>query len=152
MNPGTSYYYLKAVGNCNSTVCAVKAVIIRDSSVRPTETPTATICLGSSKTFGINGGTPGGSLGYRAQWKWYSGSCGGTLVATGSTLTVTPTATGTYTYYRRAEGLCNTTTCAVYTLTVTDSSKTPTSISGPTAVCERSASLVFKPVGGPGHA
>ncbi len=148
MNPGISYYYLKAVGACNSTVCAVKAVVIRDSSVRPTEAPSATICLGTSKTFGINGGNPGGSLGHGAQWKWYSGSCGGTLVGTGPTLTVSPSTPGTYLYYRRAEGTCNTTTCAAYTLTVTDSSKTPLSISGPTSVCERSAPLVFKPVGG----
>jgi hypothetical protein len=148
MNPGISYYHVKAIGTCNTTSCTIKAVVIRDSSVRPTETQSATICLGSTKVFGINGGTPGGSLGFRAQWKWYSGSCGGTLVGTGSTLSVSPSATGTYTYYRRAEGHCNTTTCAVYTLTVTDSSITPTSISGPTAVCERSAPLKFTPVGG----
>jgi hypothetical protein len=148
MNAGTSYYYLKAEGFCNNTVCAVKAVVIRDSSVRPTETQSATICLGTTKVFGINGGTPGGSLGHGAQWKWYSGSCGGTLVGTGSTLSVSPTSTGTYTYYRRAEGTCNTTTCATYTLTVADSSKTPTSISGPTSVCQRNAAIVFKPIGG----
>lgn len=148
MDPGTSTYYLKAIGFCNSTICAVKSVVIRDSSVRPTEAPTATICLGSSMTFGINGGNPGGSLGHGAQWKWYSGSCGGTLVGTGSTLTVSPSAVGTYYYYRRAEGTCNTTTCATYTLTVTDSSKTPLSISGPSAVCQRNTPMVFKPVGG----
>jgi len=46
------------------------------------------------------------------------------------------------------EGTCNTTVCAVYKFRVQDTSKPATSISGPTAVCERSASLIYKPVGG----
>ncbi|MFN5217561.1 MAG: hypothetical protein ACK5CL_02230, partial [Sphingomonadales bacterium] len=144
MDPGTSYYYLQASGSCNTTTCAVKAVVIRDSSLAPASPPSSTICLGTSKSLTVSGG----KLGHGAQWKWYSGSCGGTLLGSGSTLTVSPAATGTYTYYARAEGTCNITTCGTYTLVVVDSSITPTSISGPNAVCERSATLVYKPVGG----
>jgi len=49
----------------------------------------------------------GGSLGLGANWRWYTGSPGGTLVGSGDTLTVTPAVATTY--YVRAEGLCNTT-------------------------------------------
>ncbi|GAB2828723.1 T9SS type A sorting domain-containing protein [Ferruginibacter profundus] len=62
------------------------------------------ICPGISVNLGITGGT----LGTGASWKWYTGSPGGTLVGTGSTLSVTPLVTTTY--YVRAEGSCNTTT------------------------------------------
>jgi hypothetical protein len=58
----------------------------------------------------------GGSLGTGATWKWYSGSCGGTLVGTGATLSLTVSATTTY--FVRAEGTCNTTTCSSVTVTV----------------------------------
>ena len=59
----------------------------------------------------------GGSLGTNANWYWYTGSCGGTLVGTGPLLSnVSPTTTTTY--YVRAEGLCDTTSCTPFTLTV----------------------------------
>jgi hypothetical protein len=59
----------------------------------------------------------GGALGTGASWKWYSGSCGGTLIGTGATITAVPV-NGTATFYVRAEGTCNTTTCASVTVTV----------------------------------
>ena len=62
------------------------------------------ICPGISVTLTQNGG----SLGTGASWKWYTGSPGGTLVGSGTTLVVTPAITTTY--YVRAEGDCNTTT------------------------------------------
>jgi large repetitive protein len=57
-------------------------------------------------------GTPG------AQWVWYSGSCGGTPVGTGPTITVSVSATTTY--YVRAEGTgpCAMSNCASGTVTV----------------------------------
>jgi hypothetical protein len=58
----------------------------------------------------------GGSLGTSASWKWYSASCGGTLVGTGASIFVSPTSTTTY--YVRAVGTCNTTTCASVTVKV----------------------------------
>ncbi len=62
------------------------------------------ICPGISVTLTQTGG----ALGTGASWKWYTGSPGGTLAGTGSTLNVTPAVTTTY--YVRAEGDCNTTT------------------------------------------
>ncbi|MFZ4582486.1 MAG: beta strand repeat-containing protein, partial [Paludibacter sp.] len=70
------------------------------------------ICNGSSSTLTLSGG----SLGTAATWKWYSGSCGGTLVGTGASISVSPTTTTTY--YVRAEGTCNTTACVSFTVTV----------------------------------
>ncbi|WP_460560821.1 PKD-like domain-containing protein [Ferruginibacter profundus] len=118
----------------NTTSTAVTATI--------TVTPTAAGCAGTPKTFTItvNGqsvaptgatasnialcgaGTAdltvqGGALGTGASWKWYSGSCGGTLIGTGATITGVPV-NGTATFYVRAEGTCNTTTCASVTVTV----------------------------------
>jgi len=71
-------------------------------------------------------------LGTGASWEWYYGSCGGTYVGTGNSITVSPVATTTY--YVRAEGTCNTTTCASITVTVNP----PTvggSVSGNATVC-----------------
>ncbi len=118
----------------NTTSTAVTATI--------TVTPTAGTCAGTPRTFTItvNGisvaptgatattgaicgpGTTdltvvGGALGTGASWKWYSGSCGGTLVGTGATITGVPV-NGTATFWVRAEGTCNTTTCASVTVTV----------------------------------
>ncbi|MEZ5029064.1 MAG: hypothetical protein R2765_09795 [Ferruginibacter sp.] len=54
------------------------------------------------------------AYGTNASWRWYSGSCAGTLVGTGSTINVTPSVTTTY--YVRAEGDCNTTACQAVTV------------------------------------
>ena len=51
----------------------------------------------------------GGSLGTGASWKWYSSSCGGTYIGSGSSISVTPSSATTY--YVRAEGACNITDC-----------------------------------------
>jgi gliding motility-associated-like protein len=68
----------------------------------------------------------GGSLGTGATWKWYSGSCGGTLQGTGASITVTPTTTTTY-FIRAEGGGCGTSTCAQVTVTVNTPSTDPTS-------------------------
>ena len=82
-------------------------------SIAPTSVSgTSPICQNSSSQLTVNGG----SLGTGAEWKWYSGSCGGVLVDSGSTITVNPVVTTTY--YVRAEGSCNITDCASYTVVV----------------------------------
>ena len=70
------------------------------------------ICPGISVNLGITGG----SLGTGATWQWYSGSCGGTLVGSGASISVTPAATTTY--YVRGEGTCNNTSCQQITITI----------------------------------
>ena len=58
----------------------------------------------------------GGSLGTNATWKWYTGGCATTLVGTGASLVVNPSVTTTY--YVRAEGDCNITTCVAVTINI----------------------------------
>jgi hypothetical protein len=58
----------------------------------------------------------GGTLGTNAQWKWYSGSVGGTLEGTGAGINVSPSMTTTY--YIVAEGDCNATAAQAVTVTV----------------------------------
>ncbi|MFC2111442.1 T9SS type A sorting domain-containing protein, partial [Bacteroidota bacterium] len=58
-----------------------------------------------------------GSLNGATNWQWYSGSCGGTNVGSGTSIVVTPTSTTTY--YARGEGGSVTPgTCANITITV----------------------------------
>ena len=71
------------------------------SPTLPTITATRTsICAGTSTILSIQRG----SLNDATNWKWYSGSCGGTPVGTGSAIQVSPGSTTTY--YVRGEGGC----------------------------------------------
>lgn len=108
-----SQLYSVATG-CTSASSA--SVIINSqptASTAPTSiTGTTPICSGTATTLTVSGG----SLGTGASWNWYSGSCGGTFVGTGNSITINPTTTTTY--FVRAEGTCNTTTCASGTISV----------------------------------
>src|SRR4029077_20884671 len=91
-------------------------VTVQSSSTAPTgahsNAVANNVCSGGSAVLTEDGGV----LGAGAVYNWYSGSCGGTLVGTGASVTVTPAATTTY--YVRAQGTCNTTSCASITITV----------------------------------
>jgi subtilisin-like proprotein convertase family protein len=89
---------------CTTTTPATAPVLSADTA----------ICGSSAVTLRVTGG----SLNNATAWKWYTGSCGGTLVGTGATLSVTPTATTTY--YVRGEGGCASApgTCAQVMVTV----------------------------------
>ena len=117
----TGKYYrviVAASGNIGIAACQYISAGIKLTGKIPSLAATSAtknknnICPGIS----VNLGLTGGALGTNATWKWYSGSCGGTLVGTGTTQTVTPLATTTY--YVRAEGDCNVTTCQTVTITV----------------------------------
>ncbi|MBL1233602.1 MAG: gliding motility-associated C-terminal domain-containing protein [Flavobacteriales bacterium] len=99
---------------CGTSGSTCFPVTVNTPSVAPTNA-TATpnpICVGSTTNLTVNGG----SLGTGAGWQWYSGSCGGTSVGSGSTITVSPGTTTTY--FVRAVGTCNSTTCQSVTVTV----------------------------------
>jgi hypothetical protein len=111
---GAYTYHTTNAAGCDSTVTlnltintpSVAATFINVSTATP-------VVSGTPVTLTVNGG----SLGTGASWKWYSGSCGGTLIGTGNSIVVTPSATTTY--FVRAEGTCNTTACVSRTVTVT---------------------------------
>ncbi|MCF6132723.1 T9SS type A sorting domain-containing protein [Flavobacterium wongokense] len=125
LTPNTDYYvivYSTTVANQGDfTFCVSELPII--PSVAPTSITSSaagnTICGPGNVNFTVTGG----SLGTGASWKLYRGGCGteggGTLVATSSTATfanVSIPSSGTY--YVRAEGTGNNTTCASVSMTV----------------------------------
>ena len=58
-----------------------------------------TICGGASTTL-----TASGTLNDATSWQWYTGSCGGTVVGSGASVTVAPNTTTTH--YARGVGAC----------------------------------------------
>ncbi len=114
MTPGsTTTYFARYSGTCNTTACASVTVTVNSSSVAPTSiSGTTTVCAGTATTLSA----VGGALGTGAVVQWYSGSCGGTFVGNGASISVTPGSTTTY--FARYSGTCNTTACASVTVTV----------------------------------
>ena len=135
----TTTYFVRREGGCGTpTGCASVTVTVNTSSTAPTSASAnpSTICAGQSTTLSASGGTNGTG----ASLVWYSGSCGGTLVGTGSSITVSPTSTTTY--YVRREGGCGTPTgCASVTVPV-NGVPGPGTVSGPTTLC-RGQSYTF---------
>jgi len=109
----------------------------------PTISATKTsICAGSSTILTIQSG----SLNDATNWKWYSGSCGGTPVGTGSAIQVSPGSTTTY--YVRGEGGCVTPgSCASQQITVNSPFFASLSNNGP-LTCTRT-SVTLTTTGGP---
>ncbi|MDD4150166.1 MAG: T9SS type A sorting domain-containing protein, partial [Bacteroidales bacterium] len=107
-------YYVRAEGTCNNSECTSISVIVNylSSAASSISGTNSQICAGGSSTLSVVGGT----LGTGASWQWYSSSCGGSYIGSGSSINVTPNVNTTY--YVRAEGACNTTTCVSYSVTV----------------------------------
>ncbi len=99
----------------------------------------ATICSGSSTTLTLNGGGGGTS----ETVKWYTGSCGGTLAATGNGASVSPTTTTTY-YGRYEDGSpCNyNSACASVEVTVIPASAGGTAAAVDSSVCSGTAPTI----------
>ncbi len=92
------------------------------------------LCSGQSATLSISAGT----LNDAVDWQWYEGSCGGTPVGSGNSITVTPSTTTTY--YVRGEGGCVTPYgCATSTITVQQAPAQPDTILGNTFTCVNSS-------------
>jgi hypothetical protein len=138
--PGT-YVYRRRLGYCTSFTGAVTSVysnsitivINSNSSAASSISGTNTICSGNNTTLSVSGG----SLGSAANWQWFSGSCGGTLVGTGTSISLNPGSSTTY--FVRASGTCNTTSCVSRSITVNSLSQAPvgiSEISGTNSICE----------------
>lgn len=121
MSASDSKYYrliVASAGNISNPTCRYVSNAIYLALKTPSVVATGAgkdkgnICSGMSVNLSVRGGT----LGTNAVWRWYTSSCGGTLVGTGATITVNPTVTTTY--YVRAEGDCGNTACASVTVTV----------------------------------
>ena len=106
---GTTYYILLDKETTTSGLHTFQ--LLCPTPADPT-TPSAApnpLCVGGSVTLTANGvvGTP----------YWYTGSCGGTQIGTGNTLTVTPGTTTNY-FVRNYNGYNFSTNCASVTVTV----------------------------------
>ena len=117
---GVFTYTVTTTGTCSPQATATGSITVNKLSANPTAIAAAPsiICSGSSTTLTLSGG--GG--GTAETIKWYTGSCGGTLVGTGNNLVVSPTSNTTY--YGRYENAapCNfVTTCLQVTVNVTTS-------------------------------
>ncbi|MEP7080096.1 MAG: T9SS type A sorting domain-containing protein [Ginsengibacter sp.] len=123
INPVTAveagkYYRLlvAASGNIGSSNCRYASPGVLLTAKTPSIAATGAksgknnVCPGNPVLLSVVGGT----LGTNASWKWYTSSCGGTLVGTGASITVSPLVATTY--YVRAEGDCNITVCQPVTI------------------------------------
>jgi len=121
----TTTYYVRFEGNCNLTSAVNVTVNVLELSTNPAgiSITNDNTCEGTGKTLTVSGG----SLGSAASWQWYTGSCGGTSIGSGSSINVDP-ANDTQ-YWVRAEGTCNITTCATNTVQVSQPSVAPTGAS-----------------------
>ncbi len=133
----TTIYYVLASGTCNITPCATVTVTVNSFSTAPSSASASpsTVCAGVATTLTETGG----SLGAGAIYNWYSGSCGGTLVGTGPSISVSPSSTTNY--YVRAQGTCNTTACAMVTVTANQVPFATATPSAPT-ICSGNATAI----------
>ena len=126
---GGGTYYVRAEGTCGTTNCVSLVVTEYTESTVPTSiSGNNYFCTAGTTILTVNGG----SLGTGAVWTWYRGSCGGTLMGTGPSLAGVNIAD---TYYVRAEGTCNNTSCASLIVTSATPSIAPTSITGDLEIC-----------------
>ena len=140
----TTTYYVRAEGTCNTTTCQSVTVTVNSESIAASSISVAqtTICDGETASLSVSGG----SLGTGANWEWYSGSCGGTSVGSGTSINVSPSTT--ITYYVRAEGTCNNTACVSVTITV-NPVPTPSITSSSADLCVgETINLTGTPTGG----
>ncbi|MEO8761530.1 MAG: gliding motility-associated C-terminal domain-containing protein [Bacteroidia bacterium] len=122
---------------CGTSAPTCFAVTLASNSAAPTSAtanPTS-VCPGNPSTLTVNGG----SLGTGAAWDWYTGGCNGTLVGTGTSISVSPGATTTY--YVNAVGTCNTTACQSVAVTIGGTTATPGAPTGTSSVCGGSSQV-----------
>jgi hypothetical protein len=115
VSPGsTTTYFVRYSGTCNTTTCASVTVTVNTESTPVTTLSNpGTICPNTNTSITASGGVAGSG----STINWYTGPNGtGTLVGTGTIVTVAPTTNTTY--YARREGTCNTTADASVTVNV----------------------------------
>ncbi len=150
----TTTYYAKtrnSVTGCMISNCAPGVTVtvspIPGTPTAPSALPSK-ICVGGSSTLADTPGSGGDTV------VWYTGSCGGTFVGTGTHLSVSPTTTTTY--YPRTKNSttgCLSLNCAVgVTVTVNPLPGIPTSpTASPAEVCAGSPSILSAYPGSDGN-
>ncbi|MFZ9504015.1 MAG: malectin domain-containing carbohydrate-binding protein, partial [Cyclobacteriaceae bacterium] len=97
-------YFVKAEGLCveNATCAQVQIIVNPLPQVTSFTSSQNDFCVGNSTTLTVTG-----TLGTATGWHLYSGSCGGTLIASNTTGVFQVTPTATTVYYLRPEGGCS---------------------------------------------
>lgn len=113
-NPESPAYHLTSGGMTDAYVLKLEQLPVAGNVISAI---TNTICSGKPLLLNI----VGGSTGATASWHWYSDSCNGTSVGTGSSLVVFPNKVTTY--YVRAENSCIVTECTSATVHVNTNPK-----------------------------
>jgi len=122
----TTTYYARWESACGSPTCANVTVSVLTQPSPPTSvsaTPNP-VCAGANLTLTATGGS--GGSGSNPVLNWYSGSCGGTLVGTGTPLTIPAPSTNT-TYYARWENGCGASACLSVLVNINPLPVAPTS-------------------------
>ena len=112
--PATTTYYARyESAGCVSSTCAVVTVTVYNVT-NPTNASAAsgTVCTGNSTTLSVTDGSG-------VTFNWYTGSCGGTLVGTGTSTVSTRILTQTTSFYGRWESPACNSTCVTVTVIVT---------------------------------
>lgn len=124
--------FVRAEGRYNVTRCVKASILVDKNSLAPAGiTGRAKICKGEVAVLAVEGG----ALGLGAKWVWYADACGSKKIGSGKSITVNPGETTTY--FVRAEGALNTTSCASLQVSVNGKSLDPVSISASeTNICE----------------
>lgn len=94
-----------------------------------------TICIGTTTTLSLTG-----TLGSATTWEWYTGSCNGSLVGTGTSINVSPTTTTTY-YVRGMRGCVTNGACQQITVVVNPIPNV-TAAASVTNVCNGSSTIL----------
>lgn len=104
---------------CNASPWVIYTWGVNQLSTAPTSiSGTTTLCNGNSTTLTLSGGFSGTG----ATVQWFEGSCGGAVIETGNSISVSPSSNTTY--FVRYSGICNTTTCASVTVNVSSVTST----------------------------
>jgi hypothetical protein len=115
--PGTYTitYFIAAAGGCAafSTTASITINQVSVAATSATATP-ASSCGPTNVTLR----TVGGTLAPGASWVWYSGSCGGTRIGTGATLSLTGVSASTSYFVRAEGGTCSNSACVSATVTI----------------------------------
>jgi hypothetical protein len=133
LQPNTTYYVRAYATNSVATAYGSQLSFTTPPADPTSITPSANpVCQGSSVLLTANGA--------QGTVHWYTGSCGGTLIGTGNTITVTPVASTTY-YARNHNGSFSS-GCASVAVTVGPNlPPTPNVATLPTITDECSASV-----------
>ncbi len=120
-----TYYVRRENGVCFSPSCFSVTVTVNTSPTPPSgaSVNNGSFCEGTVPTITLSAPDGSGDI-----LKWYSGSCGGTFVGTGTPLTISSPTVST-TYFARWESvLCGNSACVNVNVHVDPSSHTPTGI------------------------